>query len=142
MSHYLVVAHQTAQSEELLEQLRDIEREDPDAQFSLVVPATRVNHLLTFVEGEAYALAQRVAEDARRHFEGYGLHVVDARAGDESPLQAISDAVGRDVYDTIVISTFPQGVSRWLKRDVHSQARRKFGLPVISVVSQAARSKV
>jgi hypothetical protein len=142
MSHYLVVAHQTAESEELLEQLREIEREDPEARFSLVVPATRVNHLLTFVEGEAYAVAQRTAEDASRHFEGYGLRVVDARAGDESPLQAISDAVGRDVYDAIVISTLPQGVSRWLKRDVHSRARQKFGLPVTSVVAKGARSRV
>jgi hypothetical protein len=142
MAHYLVLAHQTAESEELLRTLRDIAYEEPDARFTLLVPATRVNHLLTFVEGEAYARAEEVAAEASRLFEGYGLRVVDARAADESPMQAISDGLGTAEFDAIVISTLPPGVSRWLRQDIHAKARRRYGLPVISVVATQSRTRV
>ena len=143
MPNYLVVAHQTATSEELLEKLQEIAREDPSAQFTLRVPTTRVNHLLTYTEGESGALAQDAADAARRRMEQAGLRVSDAIAADESPLQAIEDAIGSGTtFAAIVISTLPPGISRWLKMDVHTRARQRFELPVISVVASKQASTV
>ena len=136
MPNYLVVAHQTAKSEELLEKLREIARDDPAAQFTLHVPATKVSHMLTYTEGESFAVAQQTADEAHALFEEAGLRVTEAGAADESPLQAIADVLhGGKSYDAIVISTLPLGISRWLKMDVHAQARKRFDLPVISVVA-------
>ncbi len=136
MARYLVVAHQTATSRPLVEQLRSLARDDSEASFTLVVPSTHVEHLLTWTEGEARAVANRVADEASQVYRGYDLRVEGASVGDDSPLQAIDDALHADAdYTAIVISTLPAGISRWLKLDVHSQARRRFSLPVISVIA-------
>jgi hypothetical protein len=136
---YLVVAHQTATSGALLDKLKAIASEDAEAVFTLLVPATPRGQGLTWTEGGSIAQAQQVGAAARRAFGQSGLRVDRTMAGDASPLQAISDALGPVVqYDAIVISTLPPGVSRWLNMDVHARARRQFGLPVLSVVASGA----
>jgi len=136
MGRYLVVAHQTATSRELLDQLRQLVEEDSGAVFTLVVPATRDGQGMTWTEGQALAAAGRTGEDAADMMRRLGLNVQRTMVGDESPVEAISDAL-RDSgpYAAIVISTLPPGLSRWLKLDVHNRARQKFNLPVISVVA-------
>jgi hypothetical protein len=135
MSKYLVVAHQTATSGVLIETLSELAAEDASAQFTLVVPATKVQHLLTYVDGEAQAAARATGEEARSVMERAGIHVSDVTVGDESPLQAIADALAGASYDAIIISTLPPGISRWLNMDVHTQAKRRFNVPVISVIT-------
>src|SRR5438309_9998322 len=138
MSKYLVVAHQTATSPVLLDKLRAIAAEDETATFTLLVPATPVQHLLTKREGEAIALAQHAASEARALSERNGIRVNDALVGDASPIEAIADFLREshsEPYDGIVISTLPVGVSRWLKLDVHSRGKSRFQLPVISVIA-------
>ena len=51
------------------------------------------------------------------------------------PMRAIEDALLTFPATRIVISTHPLGRSRWLKRDLVEQVRKKFGLPVQHVVS-------
>jgi hypothetical protein len=136
---YLVVAHQTATSGALLDKLKALAKDDAEATFTLLVPATPRGQGLTWTEGGSIAQAQQVAAAARRALEQAGLRVAGTMAGDASPLQAISDALGPVVqFDAIVISTLPPGVSRWLNMDVHARAKRQFGLPVISVVASGA----
>jgi hypothetical protein len=136
MAKYLVVAHQTATSEPLVDQLRSLASDDPEASFTLVVPKTHVEHLLTWTEGEAQAVAHRIADEASQVYRAYGLRVEGTAVGDDSPLQAIDDALREGgPYAAIVISTLPAGISRWLKLDVHSQAQKRFNVPVISVIT-------
>jgi hypothetical protein len=125
MSCYLLVAHQTAESEELLAAARDLARQDPQAEFVLLVPATPVGSLLVWEEGETAQVAKRRASSARGRLEALGLRVVDARIGDQDPVAAVGDELrdGRR-YDAIVVSTLPPGMSRWLKLDVVSRLRR------------------
>src|SRR5512144_2895109 len=116
MSKYLVVAHQTANSAALMDQLKSMADEDSEAEFSLVVPKTRVEHLLTWTDGEVQAAASRTAAEAHRRMLRNGLRVESVSVGDESPLQAIADALGEGgPYAAIVISTLPPGISRWLR---------------------------
>ena len=139
MSRYLVVAHQTATSPELLDRMSQVAANDPDAVFTLLVPATPVPHLLVWYEGETRDIARQKAEEAKALFEKNGLNVARAGIGDSSPLLAIEDELRArpDEYDTIVLSTLPPGISRWLRLDVHSQAEGRFNLPVVHVVAQA-----
>ena len=60
------------------------------------------------------------------------------RVGSHSPLEAVSDELqARPGYDRIVLSTFPPGVSRWLKGNLPAILERRFRLPVDHVTSQA-----
>ena len=138
MTHYLVLAHQTATSAKLLKRVSELAAYDPAPIFTILVPATPVVHLLTWAEGETKDIAWQRAEEARERFEGSGLNVAQAKVGDSSPILAIGDELRAHPgeYDAVVLSTLPPGLSRWLRLDVRHVAERKFGLPVIHVVAQ------
>jgi nucleotide-binding universal stress UspA family protein len=139
MGRYLVVAHQTAASPELLDKLRELARADTEAEFVLLVPATPVRHLLASVEGEARAAAQSAAEQAKKALEQNGLKISRTAIGDEAPVTAVQDDLRENPahYDAIVVSTLPLGISRWLGLDVPHQIRRRFEFPVIQVVAES-----
>ncbi len=127
MARYLLVAHQTAQSDELIAAAADLARDDPLAEFVLLVPATPVGNLLVWEEGETMEVARRHAAAARERLEQRGLRIVEARPADPDPMAAIADemhAGGR--FAAIVVSTLPAGISRWLGMDVISRVRRNF----------------
>ena len=143
MARYLVVANQTAGSTELREQLLTLSREDPAADFTILVPATPPSSLLVWEEGEAKEIAYRRAEESQRSIEQAGLKVRAARVGDHEPLQAIGDELeAQRGYRALVISTLPPGVSRWLKMDLVSRARRSFPqLRIFHVVSEPEKPR-
>jgi hypothetical protein len=141
MATYVLMAHQTALSEALLGAAQELAEQDPDAAFVVLVPATPVGHLLTAEEGETTAVARRRAAEARAWLEGRRLRVVEARIGDEDPVQALGDLLrtSRRGYAGLVLSTLPPGVSRWLKLDALSRVRRAYPtLRVVHVVGTAA----
>jgi len=133
MARYLVVAHETVTNPMLLKQLRKIEEEDEAAEFTLLVPATPVRHLL-FRHGtdqEAGSVARELAEKARKLFEKNHVNLVDARVGSESPGEAIDDEVKANPgYAGFVISTHTKEKSRWLQLDLPTLVQSKYGLPV------------
>lgn len=139
MGTYLVVAHQTASSPELLDKLKELSREEGEVEFVLLVPATPVRHLLASVEGEARAAAQRAAKEAKEALDQSGLKIGRIAIGDEAPLTAVQDDLRENParYDAIIVSTLPLGISRWLGLDVPHQIRRRFDVPVIHVVAEA-----
>ena len=141
MATYVLMAHQTALSEALLGAAQEFARQDPAAEFVVLVPATAVGHLLTSEAGETAAVARHRAAEARAWLEAQGLRVVEARTGDEDPVQALGDLLraGGRGYAGLVLSTLPPGVSRWLKRDVVSRVRRAHPtLRLVHVVGAAA----
>jgi hypothetical protein len=142
VARYLIVAHQTAESPELVARLQELNRQDGQAEFVLLVPATPVDHLLLWEEGETRAVAQRRADSARQRLESLGLRVIAARVGDGNPVDAIQDEVREHPdYAAVVVSTFPAGVSRWLRLDLPSRvARVGFGPRIVHVVAQASPS--
>jgi hypothetical protein len=143
MGAYLVVAHQTAASPELLDLLKQMAAADRDAAFVLLVPATEARHLLIWVEGDQEEIARRRADEAAAALRREGLTVLDAVVGPSDPVEAIRREFawrGRQ-YERIVISTLPPGVSRWLRRDLPSRVRSQFNVEVIHVVSGVPRGR-
>jgi hypothetical protein len=137
MARYLVVAHQTAGSPELAGALRQIMAGDPEASFVLVVPATPVQHLRGWTEGEAKAVAQEAGSRAEKELARQGIALEGVRVGDPDPVNAAYDEWNdHPDYQHVVVSTLPQGVSRWLSAYVAKRLERRLGLPDTHVVAR------
>lgn len=137
MVRYLLVAHQTADSTSLRRHVATVAAADTDALFILVVPATPVEHLSGWVEGEAIQAALHTAERAKAAFEADGLTLADTRVGDANPLYAIQDAFIGEDFDQVIISTHPSAISRWLRTDLVAKAGRALDVPVVHVEADA-----
>jgi hypothetical protein len=128
----LLVANRTATTDGLLEAVRARAARGP-ATFHLVVPAHPhgLHKVVDPQEGDE-GTAQHVLEEALPALSRAAGAPVTGNVGDAEPLMAIEDAVNRDRYDEIVISTLPRRISRWLHLDLVSKARG-IGLPVTHV---------
>jgi len=96
--------------------------------------------MLVWERDETEKVARRNASAARKRLEENGLHVLEPKTGDQDPVTAIGDELRerRHRYATIVLSTLPPGLSRWLNMDVISRTRRRFPRHrVVHVVSAA-----
>ena len=131
MRRYLVVANQTLGGGHLLALLREL-AEEPST-FHVVVPATPpVDH--TWTDVQAIVIARTRLETALERFRAVGIEAT-GEVGDGRPLQAIDDALVRDSFDAIVLSTLPPRLSKWLRLDLVHRVQTSFGLPVHHVVS-------
>jgi hypothetical protein len=140
MGRYLLVAHQTADSPELRGRVLELVRQDPAAEFVLLVPATPIS-VLTSVGGEnrtAVGLARSRAAEGRALLSQAGARVAAARIGSYNPLVAVEEEVRGGGYDAVVISTLPPGVSRWLRQDLPARVARRF--PEVRVIHVVAGS--
>jgi hypothetical protein len=135
MRRYLVVAHQTLGSPELLDAMRARLDEGP-CTFHLVVPELHTGSGGTWTEGEVKRAAAAHLEEARMRFTAEGL-AVTGEVGDANPAEAVAQAMrtqGSDAFAAVIVSTLPLGVSKWLKLDAPSRIQRSSGLPVVHVV--------
>jgi hypothetical protein len=132
----LVVAHQTAATEGLLQTVRERSQRGP-VRFHLVVPRLphRIDRVLNPHESGTDE-AQEVLDQALPALSGAAGQRVTGSIGDSEPLMAIQDAINLGHVDEIIISTLPLGVSRWLRLDLVSKARG-LGLPVTHVTAEA-----
>ena len=134
-AHVLVVAHQTAATQGLLDAVRERSERGP-AKFHLVVPRQPhgMHKVVDPQDVEDDEAAAVLSDALPRLADAAGTSVTGA-LGDSEPLMAIQDAITRDGYDEIIISTLPLGVSRWLHLDLISKARA-LGLPVTHVLAE------
>ena len=135
-AHVLVVAHQTAATQALLDAVRDRAQRGP-AEFHLVVPRQPHGmHKVVDPQDAGDAEAQQVLDTALPKLSEAAGAKVTGSLGDSEPLMAIQDAINLGAYDEIIISTLPLGVSRWLKLDLVSKAKA-LGLPVTHVLASS-----
>ncbi len=135
MSRYLVVGHQTLGSPELLEAMRQ-RATGGDASFHLVVPEYHGGSGFTYTEGKVHAEAVRRLQEALARFRAEGL-TVTGEVGDTSPLEAVAAVLqreGKRAYEAVIVSTLPQGISKWLRLDAPRRIERNLGVPVVHVI--------
>lgn len=141
MANYLVVANQTALSEQLARYVNYLVSQDAEARFTILVPATLPEHFVTWTPDAAEEAAWRVARAASSAFEASGAQVVRLAVGDPDALLAIENELAErpGAYDALVICTLPLGVSRWMRLDLPQRAEAASGLRVITVTGDATR---
>jgi nucleotide-binding universal stress UspA family protein len=122
----LVVANQTVGGEALLETLKRKAREEP-RRFIVICPQSEPNG-----DGGGEA-AQRLAHTLTE-LEREGLDAV-GQVVHPDPYTAIQNALQFYAPDDIVISTFPETRSGWLRSDLIGRVESSTGKPVEHVVS-------
>ena len=113
MASYLLVANETAESQELLDAVSLIHAQDPGAEFVIVVPATPLNFLQQF-EGTAKSargLAAQRAQSTRQKLESFGIRIRSTRVANWDPYIAIEEELANEKYEAIVVSTLPPGLA-------------------------------
>jgi hypothetical protein len=121
----LVIANETVLGTPLHEQIRERAERGP------------VSFLLVSPQGEghgSYDEAERRLRRALAELRGEGIEVYGQIAHPD-PYTAALEAVSDERVDEIIVSTFPQQRSGWLRRDLIERLRKDTGLPVEHVVS-------
>jgi hypothetical protein len=129
MAQVLVVANQTAESEELLAAL-NARAQESECEFTLLVPATP--HGVSWA-ADMFAGGEEAEEHLHAMVErlrSIGLPIKWAKVGDPDALAAVQDICNFDRYDEVIVSTLPLHVSKWLKIDLPHKVEHATGLPV------------
>jgi GABA permease len=136
----LVMANQTVDSDELLDELRRIGA-DSAARYYVVVPASPIETGVAATHGplDVMEATQAAAKDRLDHtLSTLRLENLDADGalGDYRPLRALANAVDTFHPDQIVISTLPLEDSVWHRFEVVDRARAEHtDIPVSHVVA-------
>jgi hypothetical protein len=128
LARVLVVAHRTAATPQLLEQVRRRVAEGP-CRFALLVPRP-----LWDPDTEESALTLELAIPLLEEAAGGR---VEGIVGDTDPFHAVAGVLERDRYDEVIISTLPARVSHWLHIDLPARVQR-LGVPVTVVTAKKA----
>jgi GABA permease len=137
-SRVLVLANETVEGRELLEELRSIDREGR-AKYFVCVPANPIDTGTAMYEGAVYmwdATVQAAQARLDRTLTVLRSENLDAHGelGSFKPLKALEDAVGQFKPDRLVICTLPEERSAWLRFDIVDRARESYRIPVTHVV--------
>jgi GABA permease len=142
----LVMANESANSAELLDELRRIGA-DKDAKYFVIVPASAIETGTAATHGPLDVWeATQLAAQARLDYTLAALRSenldADGTLGDYRPLRALASAVDLFHPDQIVIATLPPESSVWHRFDVVDRARAQHGVPVTHVVATPAEAAV
>jgi hypothetical protein len=124
----LIVAHRTAATPPLIEQVRKRASEGP-CRFTLLVPRP-----LWDPDTEESAITLELAIPLLEEAAGGR---VEGIVGDSDPFHAVSAALARGGYDEVIVSTLPARVSHWLHVDLPARVQR-LGVPVTVVTGKKA----
>jgi len=128
----LIVAYRTAATPALLEAVRDRATRAP-VRFTLLVPRPYWDpdtEEAALTLELALPLLDQAVDDR-----------VEALIGDPDPFVAVHDALAREPFDEVIVSTLPARVSHWLRRDLPSRVEQ-LGLPVTVVTAKATRHPI
>jgi hypothetical protein len=127
----LLVANRTAATPGLIDAVRQRAQEG-ECSFTLLVPQ---------LPGEAAygdEEARKTLELAIPLLEEAAGSPVSGLVGAPDPLLAVERALVHEHFDEVIISTLPERVSHWLKRDLPARVER-LGIPVTVVRAKTAR---
>jgi hypothetical protein len=133
MNTVLVVANETLGGRALIQAVRG-RVEQGDVRFVLCVPQNRPRAGLVIYDDAVFDAAQARVDLALGFVRSEGIDAI-GEVGDPDPYTATMDAVGEHRPSEIIISTYPETRSGWLRRDLVDRIRQASGLPVEHVVA-------
>jgi hypothetical protein len=119
------VAYRTAATPKLLEAVRDRAQRGPCA-FTLLLPRPYWDP-----DTEEAALTLELAVPLLEEAAGGR---VEGMVGQSDPFVAVRELLGERHFDEVIVSTLPEHVSHWLRRDLPHRIEQ-LGLPVTVVTA-------
>jgi hypothetical protein len=129
-ANVLVVASQTAGSQQLLDALKARAERSP-IRVTLVMPAQGPG-----LSGREAMRAQ--LESALEAMRAAGLEA-DGVIGDNNPMDAVAECFDPARHDEAIVCTLPGRSSKWLQQDFPHRVARYTGVPVTHVVADDMR---
>ena len=126
---FLVVANRTAATPDLLDAVKRYAREQPTT-FALLIPDSPRSERTDWTLELALPLLERAA--------GGPVEGLTGTSGD--PVDAVRRVLSEGTYDRVVVSTLPERVSKWLRRDLPRRVEA-LGVPV-DVITPGGRERV
>jgi hypothetical protein len=133
MKTVLVVANETIGGKPLIDAVQQRAQAE-ESRFVLCVPQTQPRSGYVVYDDSVFDAAQVRVDLAVGFVRSEGIDAV-GEVGDPDPYAATMDAVREYDPDEIVISTYPEARSGWLRRDLVERIRDASGLPVEHVVA-------
>ena len=133
MKTILVVANETLGGRSLLDAVRSRAAEG-EVRFVICVPQNRPRSGLVVYDDAVFDAAQVRVDLAVEFIRAEHIQVI-GEVGDPDPYTATIDAVHAYRPSEIIISTYPETRSGWLRRDLVDRVRDASGLPVEHVVA-------
>jgi hypothetical protein len=128
----LVVANETIGGRKLLDEIKS--RAGDDVRFILCVPQNRPRAGLVIYDEAVFDAAQARVDLALEVVRDMGIRAI-GEVGDPDPYTAAIDAVREYRPQEIIVSTYPETRSGWLRRDLIDRVAEATGLPVTHVVT-------
>ena len=133
MKTILVVANETLGGKSLLDAIRSRAAEG-DVRFVICVPQNRPRSGLVVYDDAVFDAAQVRVDLALEFIRAEHIQAI-GEVGDPDPYTATIDAVHAYRPSEIIISTYPETRSGWLRRDLIDRVRDATGLPVEHVIA-------
>lgn len=133
MRTVLVIANETIGGKSLTDAVRT-HAAQTETRFVLCVPQTQPRAGYVIYDDAVFDAAQARVDLAVGFVRSEGIAAV-GEVGDPDPYAAAMDAVREYDPDAIIISTYPESRSGWLRRDLIERIRQASGLPVEHVVA-------
>ncbi|MGA2926953.1 MAG: hypothetical protein ABSG43_13330 [Solirubrobacteraceae bacterium] len=133
MNTVLVVANETLGGQSLIEAVRARVAQG-DTRLALCVPQNRPRAGLVVYDDAVFDAAQARVDLALEFVRAEGIDAL-GEVGDPDPFTATIDAVHEYAPNEIIISTYPETRSGWLRRDLIERVKQASGLPVEHVVA-------
>jgi uncharacterized protein (DUF433 family) len=133
MRTILVIANETIGGRPLLDAVRRHAAQE-EARFVLCVPQTQPRAGYVVYDDSVFDAAQTRVDLAVGFVRSEGIEAI-GEVGDPDPYAATMDALREYNPDAIIISTYPEARSGWLRRDLPERLRQATGLPVEHVVA-------
>ena len=133
MDTVLIVANETLGGRPLLDAV--LERAaGGGVRFVICVPATRPRAGLVVYDDAVFDAAQTRVDLASRVLRSEGVDVI-GEVGDSDAYSATMDAVREYRPTEIVVSTYPESRSGWMRSDLVERIAQASGLPVTHLVA-------
>jgi hypothetical protein len=129
----LVVANETLGGRTQVDAVR-ARAAQGDVRFVICVPQNRPRAGLVVYNDSVFDATQARLDLAVEFVRGEGIDAI-GEVGDPDPYTATIDAVREHRPSEILISTYPETRSGWLRRDLIDRVREATGLPVEHVVT-------
>ena len=133
MKTILVVANETLGGKALLDAVRTRGAEG-DVRFVICVPQNRPRSGLVVYDDAVFDAAQVRVDLALEFIRAEHIEAI-GEVGDPDPYTATIDAIREYQPEEIIISTYPETRSGWMRRDLIERVRQATGLPVTHIVN-------